>query len=156
MMARITFFSFSDSLHLAAHITSELLTMSDESDYEFDYSDEDDEMDGGGGDGDGDLHVQIENQYYAAKQHLEEEPPAREAALDALAQVLTLQQERTDWGFKALKRIVKLQFELGRHDYAMRQYEELLAYTKSDVTRNVGEKGINSILDFVSTSKVCE
>ncbi|TYZ64432.1 hypothetical protein PybrP1_008300 [[Pythium] brassicae (nom. inval.)] len=126
--------------------------MSDESEYEFDYSDEDDEMDGGGG-GEGDLHVQIENQYYAAKQYLEEEPPAREAALNALAHVLALQQERTDWGFKALKRIVKLQFELGRHDHAMRRYEELLAYTKSDVTRNVGEKGINSILDFVSTSK---
>lgn len=124
--------------------------MSDESEYEFDYSDEDEDMDGG----DGDALVQVENQYYAAKQHLEDEPPAREAALEALALVLALQPERSDWGFKALKRIVKLQFELGRHDHAMRRYEELLAYTKSDVTRNVGEKGINSILDFVSTSKV--
>jgi COP9 signalosome complex subunit 2 len=123
----------------------------DEEEYEFDYSDEDEDMDM---DGEGDLHVQIENQYYAAKQYLESEPPQREAALAALSQVLTMQVDKTDWGFKALKRIVKLHFELGQHDEAMRQYEELLGYTKSDVTRNVGEKGINSILDFVSTSKV--
>lgn len=125
--------------------------MSDEEEeYEFDYSDEDEDMD----DGEGDLHVQIENQYYSAKQYLESDPPERSAALEALAQVLEMQVEKTDWGFKALKRIVKLHFELHHHDQAMRQYEELLGYTKSDVTRNVGEKGINSILDFVSTSKV--
>lgn len=125
--------------------------MSDEEEYEFDYSDEDEDMDDGAGDH---LHVQIENQYYAAKQHLEGDTPERELALAALDQVLAMQLEKTDWGFKALKRIVKLKFELAEHDQAMKKYEELLGYTKSDVTRNVGEKGINSILDFVSTSKV--
>ncbi|DAZ95791.1 TPA: hypothetical protein N0F65_009187 [Lagenidium giganteum] len=123
--------------------------MSDDEEYEFDYSDEDEEME----DADVDLHVQIENQYYLAKSYLENDPPEREDALGALQQVLELQQEQSDWGFKALKRIVKLNFELGRHDHAIKKYEELLGYTKSAVTRNVGEKGINSILDFVSTSK---
>ncbi|ETN00802.1 hypothetical protein PPTG_17661 [Phytophthora nicotianae INRA-310] len=119
----------------------------DEEEYDFDYSDEDEDME------DVEAAVQIENAYYSAKQLLEGEPPRREEALGALAQVLELQNEQTDWGFKALKRIVKLLFELQRHDEAMRRYEELLGYTKTAVTRNVGEKGINSILDFVSTSK---
>jgi COP9 signalosome complex subunit 2 len=119
----------------------------EEEEYDFDYSDEDEEME------DADLHVQIENAYYAAKQLLEREPPQREAALEALHQVLELQEEPSDWGFKALKRSVKLLFELQRHDEAMRLYEQLLGYTKTAVTRNVGEKGINSILDFVSTSR---
>ncbi|KAJ8548819.1 hypothetical protein ON010_g10852 [Phytophthora cinnamomi] len=127
------------------------MTMSsEEEEYDFDYSDEDEDME----DAEADLHVRIENAYYSAKQLLEGEPPAREEALDALQQVLALQSEQTDWGFKALKRTVKLLFELRRHDEAMRRYEELLGYTKTAVTRNVGEKGINSILDFVSTSKV--
>ncbi|KAJ0396509.1 hypothetical protein ATCC90586_006595 [Pythium insidiosum] len=123
----------------------------DEEEYEFDYSDDDDEqMD----DADVDLHVQIENHYYAAKQHLESDPPALEAALAALEQVVVMQNESpSDWGFKALKRIVKLHFERHEHDRAIKRYEELLGYTKSVVTRNVGEKGINGILDFVSTSK---
>ncbi|TMW57840.1 hypothetical protein Poli38472_014443 [Pythium oligandrum] len=125
--------------------------MSDEEDYEFDYSDEDEEME----DGDVDLQVQIQNQYYNAKAHLEESDAAsRDAALAALEEVVEMQNEsQSDWGFKALKRIVKLHFELNRYDAAIKRYEELLGYTKSAVTRNVGEKGINSILDFVSTSK---
>lgn len=126
--------------------------MSDEEEYEFDYSDEDDEMEG---DADADVRVQIENQYYSAKQYLECDPPEPREALAALVHVVELQgDEQTDWGFKALKRIVKLYFELNEHDQAMKRYEELLGYTKSAVTRNVGEKGINGILDFVSTSKV--
>ncbi|CEG39080.1 COP9 signalosome, subunit CSN2 [Plasmopara halstedii] len=124
--------------------------MSDEEEYDFDYSDEDEDMEDAET---ADLYVQIENVYYSAKQLLEGDQPHRQEAVDALAKVLTLQNGETDWGFKALKRIVKLLFELQRHDEAMRRYEELLGYTKTAVTRNVGEKGINSILDFVSTSK---
>lgn len=125
--------------------------MSDEEEeYDFDYSDEDEDMEDFEN---ADLHVQIENVYYSAKQLLEGEQPQRQEAVNALAQVLTMQNGETDWGFKALKRIVKLLFDLHHHDEAMRTYEELLGYTKTAVTRNVGEKGINSILDFVSTSK---
>uniref|UniRef100_A0AAV1VNE5 PCI domain-containing protein n=1 Tax=Peronospora matthiolae TaxID=2874970 RepID=A0AAV1VNE5_9STRA len=124
--------------------------MTSEEEYDFDYSDEDEEMEDAET---ADRHVQIENAYYASKQLLEGGSPEREAALEALEKVLELQGEQTDWGFKALKRTVKLLFELGRHDEALQQYEELLGYTKTAVTRNVGEKGINSILDYVSTSK---
>ncbi|KAL0592634.1 hypothetical protein ABG067_000198 [Albugo candida] len=123
--------------------------MSDEEDYEFDYSDDDEQME----DANGDLHVQIENQYYNAKQFMEEFGSDHEKTLQALEEVLQLQQEESDWGFKALKRIVKLHFDKKEYDDAISRYEELLGYTKSSVTRNVGEKGINSILDHVSTSK---
>ncbi|CAH0490904.1 unnamed protein product [Peronospora farinosa] len=119
--------------------------MASEEEYDFDYSDEDEDMEDAET---ADLHVQIENAYYSAKQLLEGERPEREAALVALKEVLKLQNEQTDWGFKALKRTVKLLFEMQRHDEAMRRYEELLGYTKTAVTRNIGEKGINSILDF--------
>ncbi|CCI41400.1 unnamed protein product [Albugo candida] len=117
--------------------------MSDEEDYEFDYSDDDEQME----DANGDLHVQIENQYYNAKQFMEEFGSDHEKTLQALEEVLQLQQEESDWGFKALKRIVKLHFDKKEYDDAISRYEELLGYTKSSVTRNVGEKGINSILD---------
>ena len=38
----------------------------------------------------------------------------------------------------------------------MLRYKQLLTYIKSAVTRNYSEKSINSILDYISTSKqVC-
>ncbi|GMF19043.1 unnamed protein product [Phytophthora lilii] len=100
----------------------------EDEEYDFDYSDEDEDMEDAEA---ADLHVQIENAYYSAKQLLEGGAPRRREALAALQQVLALQTEQTDWGFKALKRTVKLLFELQRHDEAMRRYEELLGYTKT-------------------------
>lgn len=35
----------------------------------------------------------------------------------------------------------------------MKRYKQLLMYIKSAVTRNYSEKSINSILDYISTSK---
>lgn len=35
----------------------------------------------------------------------------------------------------------------------MNRYKQLLTYIKSAVTRNHSEKSINSILDYISTSK---
>ena len=35
----------------------------------------------------------------------------------------------------------------------MRRYKELLTYIKSAVVRNYSERSINSILDYISTSK---
>lgn len=38
----------------------------------------------------------------------------------------------------------------------MNRYKQLLTYIRSAVTRNYSEKSINSILDYISTSKqVC-
>ena len=46
---------------------------------------------------------------------------------------------------KELRTIPLIQFEL--------RYKQLLTYIKSAVTRNHSEKSINSILDYISTSK---
>ena len=35
----------------------------------------------------------------------------------------------------------------------MKRYKELLTYIKSAVVRNYSERSINSILDYISTSK---
>ena len=57
-------------------------------------------------------------------------------------------------GLKALKKATKLLFlELHRPDEALKTYTELLAYTKSAVTRNYSEKTINGILDYVGGGK---
>ena len=42
-----------------------------------------------------------------------------------------------------------------QNNYAemMNRYKQLLTYIKSAVTRNHSEKSINSILDYISTSK---
>ena len=57
---------------------------------------------------------------------------------------------QTDFGFKALKQMTKLTFRNSRYDEALSYYKRLLPYTKKGVTRNVAEKSINGILDYVS------
>lgn len=80
--------------------------------------------------------------------------------------------EKGEWGFKALKQMIKINFKLVsvsitalnlkrinffrcQNNYAemMNRYKQLLTYIKSAVTRNHSEKSINSILDYISTSK---
>lgn len=61
--------------------------------------------------------------------------------------------EQGEFGFKALKQMVKLTFKLGRYDEALKHYRTLLSYTKKGVTRNVAEKSINGILDYVSAEQ---
>lgn len=41
----------------------------------------------------------------------------------------------------------------GNYEEMMTRYKQLLTYIKSAVTRNYSEKSINSILDYISTSK---
>lgn len=55
-------------------------------------------------------------------------------------------------GFKALKKIVKLNFKIGKFENMLNKYKLFLTYIKSAVTSNYSEKGINSILDLASTS----
>ena len=64
--------------------------------------------------------------------------------------------EKGEWGFKALKQMIKINFRLQNFDEMMTRYKQLLAYIKSAVTRNHSEKSINSILDYISTSKEME
>lgn len=113
--------------------------MGDSEDYGFEYeTDSEEEQD-----------VDIENQYYNAK-GLRESDTA--AALDAFQQVLEMEPEKGEWGFKALKQIIKIQFRQGNYSEMLMRYRELLTYIRTAVTRNYSEKSINSILDFVSSS----
>ncbi|TFY83432.1 hypothetical protein EWM64_g585 [Hericium alpestre] len=116
---------------------------SDDEDYGFDYSDGDEGEEAGGAD--------VENMYYTAKSKKEEDP---EQALKDFRAIVDKEEEKGDWGFKALKQSTKLLFlRLHRPEDALQTYTELLTYTKSAVTRNYAEKTINGILDYVGGGK---
>ncbi|OCH90066.1 PCI-domain-containing protein [Obba rivulosa] len=116
---------------------------SDDEDYGFDYSDEDEANETGSAD--------AENMYYTAKSKKEDNP---EQALKEFRAIVDQEEEKGDWGFKALKQMTKLLYlTLHRPNEALQTYTELLAYTKSAVTRNYSEKTINGILDYVGGGK---
>ncbi|CDO73160.1 hypothetical protein BN946_scf185007.g215 [Trametes cinnabarina] len=116
---------------------------SDDEDYGFAYSDDDD--------GDEADSADVENMYYTAKSKKEDNP---EQALKEFRAIVEKEEEKGDWGFKALKQSTKLLFlTLHRPAEALKTYTELLSYTKSAVTRNYAEKTINNILDYVGGSK---
>lgn len=97
--------------------------------------------------------VDLENQYYNSKSMKEMNPMQ---ALASFQKVLELQgSTKGVWGFKALKQMVKIHFQLNNYSETMSKYKELLTYIKN-VTKNHGEKSINSILDYTSTSKNVE
>ncbi|XP_069672218.1 COP9 signalosome complex subunit 2 isoform X1 [Periplaneta americana] len=98
--------------------------------------------------------VDLENQYYNSKALKEDDP---KAALASFQKVLDLEGgEKGEWGFKALKQMIKINFKLSNYREMMSRYKQLLTYIKSAVTRNHSEKSINSILDYISTSKNME
>ncbi|CAL9000681.1 unnamed protein product [Prunus brigantina] len=111
----------------------------DMEDYGFEYSDEEPE----------EQDVDIENQYYNSKGLVETDP---EGALSGFDEVVRMEPEKAEWGFKALKQTVKLYYRLGRYKEMMDAYRVMLTYIKSAVTRNYSEKCINNIMDFVSGS----
>lgn len=87
--------------------------------------------------------------YYNSKGLLETDT---DAALSGFEEVLRMEKEKGEWGFKALKQIVKLKFRLGDFKNMIARYKEMLTYIRSAVTRNYSEKCINAVLDFVSSS----
>jgi len=98
--------------------------------------------------------VDLENQYYNSKSLKEHNP---QGALESFQRVLDLENgEKGEWGFKALKQMIKINFRLQNYEEMMTRYKQLLTYIKSAVTRNHSEKSINSILDYISTSKQME
>lgn len=112
-------------------------------DYGFEYSEENEPEE--------DEQIETENTYYGAKAALEGEN--YQEALEGFEKVVALENnDKGEWGFKAYKQIVKVQYRLGNTDAMLNAYRELLSYTKTAVTRNQGEKKINSLLDHVSTS----
>jgi len=114
--------------------------MDDDEEYDLEYST----------DSNSEPDVDLENQYYNSKALKEDDP---HGALESFEKVLHLEQEKGEWGFKALKQMVKINYKIQQYDKMMKRYTELLTYIKSAVTRNHSEKSINSILDFISTSK---
>ena len=114
--------------------------MSDDEDYGFEYSDDDNEEE----------DVNIENQYYNSKGLIEDDI---EAALAGFQEVIRMEEEKGEWGFKAYKQIVKLQFKRAQYKEMLAAYKEMLTFIKAAVTRNYSEKVINKILDLVSGSQ---
>ena len=110
--------------------------MSDLEDYGFEYSDEEEEEE-----------VDLQNCYYNAKAALENDASE---ALDGFAEVVEMEEEKGEWGFRALKQSIKCLYRLGRYAALMDKYKELLTYMKSAVTRNYSEKSITKMLDYVS------
>ena len=72
----------------------------DMEDYGFEYSDEEQE----------EQDVDIENQYYNSKGLVETDP---EGALSGFAEVVRMEQEKAEWGFKALNKPSSSIIDLG-------------------------------------------
>ncbi|KAJ3336517.1 COP9/signalosome complex subunit Csn2 [Gonapodya sp. JEL0774] len=109
-------------------------------DFDFEYEDEEEE--------DG-ADVGLENKYYNAKGLKEDNP---EKALKEFQGVVDAEgSDKGDWGFKALKQMVKVTFKMEDYASCLKHYQKLLGFTKT-ITRNYAEKSINNTLDFVSGS----
>ena len=94
--------------------------------------------------------VHIENQYYSSKALIEAE--RYDDALRGFMGVVGA--SKSEWGFKALKQVVKIQLLSRSTDTKsmIESYNQLLDYS-TVVTRNAAEKKVNSLLDFVSSQK---
>ncbi|KAJ3200185.1 COP9 signalosome complex subunit 2, partial [Dinochytrium kinnereticum] len=115
----------------------------DDEDYDFEYEEDDGE----------EPDVDLENKYYGAKDVVEGlKDDSLPAAIKEFQAVVDAETEKGDWGFKALKQIVKSTFRLQKYADTLANYKTLLTYVKSAVSRNYSEKSINNILDFVSSS----
>lgn len=64
-----------------------------------------------------------------------------------------MEEEKGEWGFKALKKLTKLYMRKGEGKKVSEKFKQFMEYTKSAVTSNYSEKGINSILDSASLGK---
>ncbi|KAM0750615.1 PCI-domain-containing protein [Meredithblackwellia eburnea MCA 4105] len=118
----------------------------DDDEYGFQYEEDDD---------DDQAEADTENQYYTAKSQ-RDTPDVALASFQKIVQSESDSGEQGEFGFKSLKQMTKLTFKLGRYDEALGYYRTLLTYTKKGVTRNVAEKSINGILDYVSAESALE
>lgn len=76
-----------------------------------------------------------------------------EKAMEGFAEVIAMEREKGEWGFKALKKMVKLLYKRGDVESMLARYKELLTYVNDAVTRNYSEKVLNSILDTIGTNE---
>ncbi|KAK0427939.1 hypothetical protein QR680_010496 [Steinernema hermaphroditum] len=113
-------------------------------DDDFNYSDDD--MSGSEPD------VDMENQYYSGKSAKGENDFAQ--AKECFEDVLNQEgDEKGEWGFKALKQLMKMAFAKKEYKAFLDYYGRLLGYVQRAVARNYSEKSITSIMDYVSTLK---
>jgi len=120
-------------------------------DEEFQYTDEEDNAD--------DIDINLENSYYNAKSLRE---TSVKGAVEALESVISLEvsgkQCHGPWGFKALKQLTKLFLREQNIPKTIETYQRLLEMISNNSTRplkdvspNVIEKGINGLLERVSS-----
>ncbi|KAI8911776.1 PCI domain-containing protein [Gorgonomyces haynaldii] len=114
--------------------------MQEDEEFDFEYEDDDEE----------EPDANLENMYYSAKAQKEDNPLQ---AIKEFAKLVESEQEKSEWGFKALKQTIKIMFKLDMSQETLKTYQNLLTYTKNAVTKNYAEKSINNILDFVSSSQ---
>mmetsp|Transcript_41107 Transcript_41107/g.101418 ORF Transcript_41107/g.101418 Transcript_41107/m.101418 type:complete len:144 (-) Transcript_41107:727-1158(-) len=107
--------------------------------YGFDHSEEEERDD---------EDMDIENQYYSSKGLVVSDASE---ALSGFREVVRMGGDTGDWGFKALKQIVKLQLKLRNYESVRSSYREMLSYIKSADPRNL-QKVILKIFEHVSTS----
>jgi len=112
---------------------------------QFEYTDEEEEADDG--------EIRLENEYYNAKGLREHD--LGEAA-SAFEKVIELEREdgkeNGQWSYKAMKQLVKLHLRTGESSEILRHYNRMLdCIAKGGITPNATEKGINGMLDRVSS-----
>lgn len=96
---------------------------------------------------DDDPAVQVENKYFEAKDVAAEN---LKEGLTAFEEVLELDEEKSQWGFKALKRLCKINFQLKKHKDVKKRFQQLLKEYTQLLMEN--EKAINNLLEFLAAS----
>jgi len=95
--------------------------------------------------------AEIENEFYTAKGSVEDDP---NEAIKGFEKVIAMEKgQKGEWGFKALKKLTKLYFTKKNEKKVLEKFAGFMEYAKTAVTSNISEKGLNSILDNISTSK---
>lgn len=70
-------------------------------------------------------------------------------SIEGFNQVVSMEDSPGEWGFKALKQLVKLYHTSNKTDKMLEAYTKLLGYESSSVTKNAYEKKVNSLLDYM-------
>uniref|UniRef100_A0A674NCI7 COP9 signalosome complex subunit 2 n=1 Tax=Takifugu rubripes TaxID=31033 RepID=A0A674NCI7_TAKRU len=111
----------------------------DEEDYDLEYSE----------DSNSEPNVDLENQYYNSKALKEDDP---KAALSSFQKVLELEGEKGEWGFKALKQMIKINFKLCCHQELLRKPSESVYlfssfFQKMDLLQEFYETTLEALKD---------
>jgi COP9 signalosome complex subunit 2 len=74
-------------------------------------------------------------------------------SIKGFEKVVSLEKEKGEWGFKSLKKLIKLYNQVANAPKVVEKFKAFMEYTKSAVTSNYSEKGLNSVLDAIGTGK---